>query len=196
MEEQQTDYKSLYEEQQRQTSVLQAKLDELTVCRRCGMQVTDKPLTLSEDVKKAYFKTLLTNKPFSKEYELFDGTVKIVFEMSKGALLTAQRTAMNKIDNMTMSAINDVVLLSNLVSISTYDSDVEESNILYEKNVDERIEALSDIEGSIKVLEDTVDYVLLACVRKVMEEFGLLVKTLVDNGLDENFYKGDGLVSP
>ena len=196
MGEDHVDYKALYDEQKLQVSELQARLDELTVCRRCGMPVDDKPLSLTDDVKKEYFRTLLTNKPFRKEYDLFDGVVTVVFEVSKGALLTAQRAAMNNADIRVMHTINDIVLLSNLVSIATYDETVEERKFLYEKDVNARIKALEDIEGSLNELENSVDYVLLACVRRVLDEFGILVKTLADAGLDANFYKGDGLVSP
>lgn len=196
MEESQIDYKALYEEQQGQVAQLQAQLDELSICRRCALPVNDKPLTVSEDIKKAYFKTLLTNKPFCKEYEILNGAVKIVFEMSRGRLLTAQRKALHNTANITMTTLNDVLLLSNLVSISSYDDDLEETTVIYERTADERAQALDDVQASIAELEETVDYVILACVRRVMDEFGLLVKTLIDNGLDENFYKGDGLVSP
>lgn len=196
MEEQQINYKQLYEEQKNQVIELQTKLSELTVCRRCGLPVDDKPIALSDDVKKEYFKTLLTNKPFSKEYELFDGAVRITFEVAKGELVTAQRTAINNTTNMTINTINDVLLISALAKVVTYDNDTDEVKTLYIKDAAARTDALKSLSSSIEELEQTVDFVLLACVRRTLEEFSRLVKALTDNGLDENFYKGDGLVSP
>ena len=149
---------------------------------------------MTDDVKKTYFKSLLTGKAFQKTYELFGGVVTVLFEMPKGTLLSAQRTALTSAKkDANITSINDIVLLASLVRIDICDEDDDDTVCAYEKSYEQRESLLLDAENSIKELEASCDYALLSCVRDALMSFGTLIKAISETGLDKNFYEGAGL---
>lgn len=181
-------------EQQAVIEDLQTKIDSMNVCACCGRVVTEQPLQLSEDVKKAYFKAMLVQKPFTKEYTLFDGCLKVVLEMPSKDILIAQKKAIASIDNiLNTQAITDIMLLSCLVSATLIDEDADEETVIYEADKDSRIELLETPEESIESLMLKCDYAVLTAIRETLTMFGKLLNAITNVGLDKNFYEGAGL---
>lgn len=181
-------------EQQAIIEDLQTKIDNMNVCACCGRAVTEQPLQLSEDVKKAYFKAMLVQKPFTKEYTLFDGCLKVVLEMPSKDILIAQKKAIASIDNiLNTQAITDIMLLSCLVSATLVDEDADEETVIYEADKDSRIALLETPEESIESLMMKCDYAVLTAIRETLTMFGKLLNAITNVGLDKNFYEGAGL---
>lgn len=181
-------------EQQGTIDELSAKLDTMTVCKRCGRDVTLDLLGLSEDTKKAYFKSLLTQKPFGKEYVMFDGMLKVAFEMPHKEILSAQRSAIKSIkDTFDSQIITDIMLLSCLSAVVVVDTDTDEELVIYEADKDARVEKLTDPEQAINELMSNTDYAVLTATREALTMFGKLLQAITDVGLDRNFYEGAGL---
>ena len=181
-------------EQQAIIEDLQTKIDSMNVCACCGRVVTEQPLQLSEDAKKAYFKAMLVQKPFTKEYTLFDGCLKVVLEMPNKDILVAQKKAIASIDNiLNTQAITDIMLLSCLVSATLVDEDANEETVIYEADKDSRIALLETPEESIESLMRKCDYAVLTAIRETLTMFGKLLNAITNVGLDKNFYEGAGL---
>jgi hypothetical protein len=197
MAEEQTieELKHLCKEQQAIIDDLHTRIANMKFCARCGKDVVEGgAVFITDDVKKEYFKTLLTQKAFKHQYSAFDGGLLITFEMPTKDLLVAQRAALNNDDNMlSVTAITDIMLLSCLTDVTLVDSDVEESTNIYTASTEKRIEYLSDPVASMDEVTKHFDYVVLSSIRESLSLFGKLLQALTDNGLDKNFYEGAGL---
>lgn len=182
------------EEYRKQVDALTNTINDMRVCKRCGQDVNSKALEINEEDKKAYFKTLITKKPFQKTFELMDGTIKVTFEVVSGELLKMQNRALrDEPANTDIVTINDLLICSALTKVQVYDEDTEDLIVMYEREYAERVDMFEDINAAIDELSGSFDQIMLTYIRAAFTKFGTLMKALIDGGLDKNFYEGAGL---
>ena len=165
--------------------------EKIFTCSRCGWTPDGNPAPSEEDTKE-YLRCILGSKPFYKEYELYDGQIKITY-----------RTC----NNREVDGLNEILFDMN--------GDVERGE-LQDKSIKLKLlYFLSDIKlgdkkesFDIPALDHHVDIdaefnnrfadVAEPVIRMMTQSMFLfleLQQALVANGFDENFWKGAGLRS-
>jgi hypothetical protein len=160
-------------------------------CARCGWNPEGNPAPSEEDTQE-YLRCILGSKPFYKEYELYDGQIKITY-----------RTCNNK----EVDGLNDILFDMN--------KDVEQGELqdksiklkllyflsdikLGDKNESYTIPELKhyvDIDDAFNERFADVAEPVIRMMTQSMFLFMELQQTLVADGFDSNFWKGAGLRS-
>ena len=162
------------------------------LCKRCGWDQREEYSLADSNLVQAYFKCLLMQQPFQKTYELFNGTLIVVFEEPTGKLLRLQEREANKrADNktQTISDALDFAVIPTLVSIHIKNEEFGNRE-LYIADRMRREQILQT--GEIPEELDNMPVVTLQALRNAYSEFSALCAQLVRAAQDENFWKGAG----
>ena len=161
-------------------------------CKRCGWDQREDFDIASTDLVKEYFKCMISQTPYQKRYELFNGAVTAVFEEPTGKLLRLQEKEASKRisekDN-TISDALDFAVIPALVSV-TLENEGFGQKILYQADAARRAKILE--EGIVPAELDNMPLVTLQAIRNVYGEFSQLCAQLVRAAQDENFWRGAG----
>lgn len=166
-------------------------LEKTIYCKRCGRQVTDEPVTVSDDVVKEYMRCRLGGKPFSRELKVLNGSFIITAETADAGLI---RIVDKYLDVNGILPNPDVQLLALITKLERVDVDSGIIDTLYEADIDARKDALANVEVGMDKLCKKLDAVELGVVRRACKAFVVLNNILMEMIVDENFYSGVGLL--
>lgn len=165
-------------------------LEKLTYCKRCGRQVTDDPITVSDEVVKEYMRCRLGGRPFTKEIKVLNGSFVIMLETANAKLV---RIIDRYLDVNGVLTNPDVQLLALITKLERVDVDSGVISTVYEADQQARIDALKNVEAGMDRLSGDLDAVELGVVRRACKAFVVLNNVLMETVVDENFYSGVGL---
>lgn len=167
------------------------EIEKISYCKRCGRQVTEEPLKVSDDVVKEYMRCRLGGRLFSREFKSLDGSLIITLETANASI---SRLLEKYLDPDGILANSDAQVLALVSSIDRVDRDNGTINNIYKADAKDRKNALSDIDTGMDAICDALDVVELGLVRRATKAFVILNNVLMETAIDENFYKGVGLL--
>lgn len=168
---------------------LHKEVSTVTICPRCGKDVTQPELKVSEDALKDYVRHMLGGRRFKKSFNLFDGALKVVFEEP-----TAGEDWKKQLAGGPRELAGDKYMLLTLSSIETVDNEVGITKSLYNKTPNERLELIKDVPASMEQLSDVLTTVQLAVVSRCATAFAALLSLIISEVTSEDFYTGAGLL--
>lgn len=180
-----------YQEKERELAELKERLNKPVPCKRCGRDAATAPLKIDEEIKKAYFRSILGQRPFSHTYRLYNNQLLITFETMKGDTLINYGLGMKNNDASLLPLAN-LILIGSLARVAVVDDTLQEK-VLYEATAEQRAEALKHVDEALNGLARTLDQMLILTLRNTCTLFNALCAGLIELGQDENFYKGAGL---
>lgn len=166
-------------------------LEKTIYCKRCGRQVVEDPVTVSDDVVKEYMRCRLGGRPFSREMRVLNGSFIITAETADADII---RLLDRYIDINGVLTNPDMQLLALISKLERVDLDSGITTTIYEADRSVRKAALTDTETGIGKLCANLDAVELGVVRRACKAFVILNNILMETIVDENFYKGVGLL--
>lgn len=177
-----------------------AQRSEPTNCGRCGRPANAGPVTLSEKVKREYFRSLLGQRPFSHTFSAYGGLYRVTFTTLSGEALAIQRAnnrAARRDDvalDSYLAELNTTNLVGTLTKIETFDADSRITNTVYEASAEDRLKYVSDPVTAYDALLNKLDQLQITIVRKASDAFIMLCTLLAELGDDQDFYEGAGLL--
>lgn len=183
--------KAAYQKKEEEVEELRRQLEKPVPCKRCGRDAATAPLNIDEDIKKAYFRSILGQRPFAHTYRLYDNRLLITFETMKGDTLINYGLSMKQSDASLLPLAN-LMLVGSLTRVAVIDDDLQEK-VLYEASNVDRADALKNVDAAMDKLASCMDQMLIMTLRNTCTMFNALCAGLVELGQDENFYKGAGL---
>ena len=163
-------------------------------CKRCGFDQREDYTPVNDDLLQEYFRYALAQKPFTKTYELYNGTIELVFEEATGKLLRLQEhTIMALGRGDTPPALSDVAdfsLLTSLVSIRQRAVAGGPLTTIYFADAGRREQLLT--EQKLPDELNAVPMILLQALRSAYTQFARLCGALITAAQDENFWQGVG----
>lgn len=159
---------------------------ELVDCPRCGHHLENREVIHpGEDEVKEYFRCLMSGKPFTKTYQLFNGELTTTYALLTGdeaEVLSAALKTVNEEDFITYAS--KAIRIKLLFYLRRWcDENFEAPATASAEALDELWRARYGSRG------EDVPVLMI----KVMLEFIRLTEMLPMAGLDEVFYKGAGL---
>lgn len=167
----------------------EATVEHLTECPRCGKDLKQPQLKVSEEAVKDYVRHMLGGRRFRKEFDMFDGALKIVFEEPTASEDWKKQTAGGP-----RELAGDKYMLLTLASVATVDTDAGIVKTIYAKSPNERLELITDVPASMEKLSDVLTTVQLAVVSRCATTFAALLSLIIAEVTSEDFYKGAGLL--
>lgn len=158
-------------------------------CPRCGKDITQPQLKVSEDVLRDYVKHMLGGRRFKKIYELFDGALRVTFEEP-----TAGEDWKKQATGGPRELAGDKYMLLTLASVETVDSEAGVVKYLYNKTPNERLELIRDVPASMESLSEALTTVQLAVVSRCATVFAALLSVIIAEVTSADFYEGAGLL--
>ena len=161
-------------------------------CKRCGFDQREEFNPASPEELENYFKSALSQTPFSKTYDLYGGLLQLTFEEATGKLLRLQEQAIIELarENKTsMSDAADYSMLSSLVEIRQVPREGA-SRVLYSADAARRRELLEKKEIPDELLN--MPMIQLQSLRNTYVLFTKHCAALMAAAQDENFWKGVG----
>ena len=172
-----------------------AELRELTICKRCGFD-NHKELGVNKDLVQDYYKKLIIQEPFTKEYSLIDDHIQIVCEEANRRLITIHSRLWDTFGSAINTYAADILVLLYTKSISFKTENGIE--VKYEASEEERYNLLrsltpTTIDELIPEFFQKAQHVILTGIKRAISEFNTLCLVLAEETQDENFWKGAGL---
>lgn len=164
--------------------------DHDVYCVRCGRQVADAPLTVSEEVMQEYTRSLLGQRPFTKTLTLFNGALRLTFEIlsaEQRGLIDSQKMSMN------FDTTLDLTLLATLALVETFDFDLHVSTPVYSANYAERLAYCKNVPKSVHEVFGNIDTTRLNIYKRCAMSFDVLCRALTEQVFNTDFYDGIGL---
>lgn len=159
------------------------------ICPRCGKDLSQPQLRVSEETVKDYVRHMLGGRRFKKEFEMFDGALKITFEEP-----TAGEDWKKQTSGDSTELARDKYMLLTLAAVETVDKEVGVTKALYKKSPNERLELINNVPEGIANLSESLSTVQLAIVSRCSTTFAALLSLIISEVTSEDFYKGAGLL--
>ena len=167
-----------------------AAVGEAETCPRCGYREAVDPSRINDGDKQEFLRSILGNRAFVKDYQLFNGQLILVFRGLMGADAESLNKLLNAFDSSsTDELINYTIRLKLLYMFAG----VSGENLNYTFEIPELTgpdDVLQQFKNRFKGLSEPV----IRGATKCLFLFESLYRTLLDSGLDENFWKGAGRV--
>lgn len=173
-----------------------AQLKGKLVCARCGFDNTKDDVKLDPELIKDYYKAMLNQSLFEKEYTILNDTWRITCTEPNRKLISAYTHCWNNLDDTIVQYALD---LQCLLVISKVEKITENGcTTVYSMNTEDRLNLLrsintTNIEQQIPDFYQELPQVVLLAIRNVSNMFNSLCLRLSDEALNENFWKGVGL---
>jgi hypothetical protein len=166
-------------------------------CPRCGWREDISIQDVLDEDKKEFLRSVLGNRPFTKEYKLFDGKLFVSFSSLNGK----RSDAINRILDEALQLygenpdklfdiglrVRTLFLLDHIKAETGFAYIPDKETTVLPSNLDEALAAFG------KMTEDMHEPLIQAAVHSCLL-FNALHRTLVKEGLDRNFWKGAGPV--
>ena len=163
------------------------------VCTRCGRTQLDSKLKVDEETLKEHLRCSLGGRPFKRTFKIADNRVLATFS----TLTNSMEQSIVDFLETKLDTKMDVTMLRLLLSLEKLvivDPDSGEQIVKWETTIDERKEFIKDPMKAAEQLADAIDPLLLQVVRRCHVTFVILVATILETMVDENFYEGVGLL--
>lgn len=163
------------------------------VCSRCGRSELDSKLKVDEATLKEHLRCSLGGRPFKRTFKVADNRVLVTFSTLTNAM---EQSLVDYIDTRLDNKMDVAMvrLMLSLENITLVDPDSGEQSVKWETTIDERKEFIKDPKKAAERLADEIDPLLLQLVRRCHITFVILVATILETMVDENFYEGVGLL--
>jgi hypothetical protein len=160
---------------------------EEKVCPVCGHCEDIKEINVDEEEVKEFIRSLLGNRPFFKEYKLYNDQFKIKFKTLNTEDSERLTIFLTKLRNEDIN-INELKQKSLSLKLLYYTDEVNGKKINFKGYTD-----IEDAFNSYKDnFKDLGENVIGLCIRTLVQ-FLFLQKLLIDKGYDENFWRSAGL---
>jgi hypothetical protein len=159
---------------------------EIHACPRCRLDLNNPKIVPSDGELEAYIRCLLGDKPYTKQYTLYDNKMKVKFrtlDMAAGERLAALMQGVDATD--TQSAITLTMQIKLLFHLEEFNDNVyklPEEGTTYEQ-------AMSMCKDRFGGMQENA----LALHFNLYNRFMELVVILSEAGFDSNFWAGAGL---
>ena len=170
----------------------QVPQEEPQICVVCGHQV-GAPVELEEDEKKEYLRCILGNRLYSKEYLLYDGQVRMVFQcitQEESRYLNYVFRAQPRCQNMVSDQAERMVVKCLFYLREFGDDKYEVPRPGEELGTPE--EEMEHLFNEFHRIHGQCSEGLCSIMIEVMIRFFNLTMQLSSSGLDATFYKGAG----
>ena len=172
------------------------ELREMSICKRCGFD-NAKQLEVDPTLIKEYYKKLLLQEPFTKEYSLINDHIQVVCEETNRRLITTHSRLWETFGASMSTYAADILTLMYVKSIS-YKTE-EGIKVKYEATEEDRYNLLrgltpATIDDLIPEFFQKTQHVVLTGIKRAVSEFNTLCLLLAEETQDANFWKGAGLV--
>lgn len=172
-------------------------LAEKLVCKRCGFDNKKDSYDIDEELLKDYYRKLLTQNYFSKEYALLDDNILLVLEEPTNALALAYGKLHTLLGSVMPIYAPDLLAISFIKSIKYKTDDGLVTK--YEADQDERYNIIkgitvSNIDSCIPEYFKNLNQVVAIGIKNTVLDFHALCISLGEATRDKNFWKGAGLV--
>lgn len=167
-------------------------IDLSKVCTRCGRSALDSRLAVDEDALKEHLRCSLGGRPFKRTFKIADNRILVTFATLTNAM---EQSIADFVDTKLDTKIDVAMLrlILSLESVTLIDPDSGEQNVKWETTIDDRKEFIKNPKKAIEDLADAIDPLLLQLIRRCHITFVILVATILETMVDENFYEGVGL---
>ena len=158
-------------------------------CMKCGWDPENAQVEVSEGEKEEYLRAILGSRSYNKNYDLFEGKLKVVMTSLNTVQSEELQNLINQLDKsdpqIFVTEAAKVKLIYYLKSVSSCEEAFTPPEKL-EKHEDAK-KAFNERFGELS--ED-----LLSILIRVLIEFSKLLGQLAEAAFDKNFWKGAGLV--
>lgn len=155
-------------------------------CPRCQFNIKQREAECSDEERKEYVRAMLGSRLFSKQYELFDGKMKLTFTSLPNSKAEEMAKVLRLLDRNSPTFIGDAHRVKALYYLSAYNDvafevpekefeDYEHAHVMFT----ESFEQFSEDQMTI--------------IMRALAEFQNLLALLAQSAFDENFWKGAGL---
>lgn len=172
-----------------------SKLKEQTLCKRCGFDNTQDLPKVSPELLKEYYKNILTQQSFKKEYSLLDDNIIVTCIEPSRKLLSMYANSWDILGNRAVQYAPDLLCIMLVESIKYK----ENGDIVtkYEKTLEERETFFrtfdaDNIEDLLPDFYQKLPQVILIGIKHVVGAFNELCLNMAEAIQDENFWKGVG----
>lgn len=168
------------------------------ICERCGHVKGAKP-NVTEDVKKEYIRSILSEKPFSHTYELYDGVIEVTFEGLRGTFQRDQDArfehylTLYEADGAKKEKYKKLLLCASTLRQVVCISEGKRNTIFTQNEQEARIKLNDDLDKFDDELANKMDQIMCAHVKELSLAFSQLCVGLLQVGFDSNFWKGVGV---
>ena len=171
------------------------KLKSMMVCKRCGFDNNNELPVIDQDLLKEYYKHILTQTPFKKEYALLNGQIiiscvepnrKLLAKYANSWDILGNRAVQYALDLLCMMLLEKIQFKTDEGLITKYETTEEQRNELFSGITFDNIEYL--FPESYQELTQ----VLLVSIKQVVGDFNKLCLDLAEAVHEPNFWKGVG----
>lgn len=172
------------------------QLKEKIICKRCGFDNNQENVTVDMSVLKDYYKAMIAQKVFEKEYDLFDGGVILHFEEPTRKLLTSYRKCYEHLTYDLAYYASDLIAMLTLKSVYIRkDTGIEK---VFSWSFDDKLNFFNsvtydNIETLFPEYYQNLSQIVLTAIRKTALVFNETCMKAADEVHDTNFWKGAGL---
>lgn len=186
-----------YDEKMTELTVENERLRNMVLCKRCGFDNTQDLPTVDPAFVKEYYKHILTQTAFKKEYTLFDGQIivtciepnrKLLAKYANSWDILGSRAVQYALDLLCIMLLEKIQFKTDEGLITKYDTDEAWRNNFFTSITPENIESL--FPESYQELSQA----LLVSIKQVVGDFNKLCLDLAEAVHEPNFWKGVGHV--
>ena len=166
---------------------------EKVFCKRCGAEISEKPLSVDEGVMEDYLRAVLGGKHFERTFKLASGRISMTFAEIPGPVSDKFNDIMKTtpVDKALDTAVNyKLALILKKVEFINPDGVVE---IKYEADDETRAKYVENLQRAFSKLSESFDESILVLLRRAGISFIMLTKAISDSLLNSDFYTGVGL---
>lgn len=172
--------------------------ESAVICERCGHVKGEKP-HVTEAVKKEYIRSILSEKPFSHTYALYDGAVEITFEGLRGTFQRDQDTRFEhyltiyEADSAKKEKYKKLLLCASTLRQVVCISEGKRSTLFMQSAEEAHTKLNDDMDKFDDEIANKMDQIMCAHVKELSLAFSQLCVSLMQVGFDLNFWKGVGV---
>lgn len=160
------------------------------VCKRCGRPDLNKELDVSDEAVKEYFRCALGGRKFTKTFNVMNNELSATFE----ALSAQDELLLNRLNPTSTVQPIDVRMLLSLKEVSVFDPETSGLRTIYSRSTEDSKKLLENPAEELDKLTENFDSVMLGVLRRMHITFVMLINTITEHIIDEDFYKGVGLL--
>lgn len=166
------------------------------VCKRCGFDNTHEP-KVDPELLQDYYKKLLIQQPFEKEYQLLNSTVSVICTEPTRKLLSRyiqswdileDKSVQYAADLLCMLLISKITIKSENGLVVKYESSAQDKDIFFQSFT------ADTIENCLPDTYQNLPQIIVLGIKHAAQQFNDLCLQLAEAAQDENFWKGVGHV--
>lgn len=175
-----------------EVSILRDKM----ICKRCGHDNNKDDVKINEELLKDYYKSMLRQSPFKKEYELMSGSILVTCVEPSRKLISLYSSLWDMLGTEMTRYSLDLLSIMLVESISYKTPDGLEER--YKMEPEERLQLFKGIDrysvdNLIPEYFQNMPQVVSIAIQRTVADFNATCLALGEAAQDENFWKGAGL---